>query len=99
MLEKLKKLDVIGWLKWLWTSRIGLGLLFSLMAALNEDYILGVMASSVIVCGVAENIDRSKHRTLRRTVFWVGIILFVTGIYLAFTNYHLASFFHNILKP
>jgi hypothetical protein len=99
MLEKLRNLDVIGWLKWLWTSQMGTGLIFLLVAALEKDYVIGVLASSLIVGGLAEYIDRSKHRTLRRTVFWVGIILFAAGIYLAFKNYQLSSFFHNIFKP
>ena len=99
MLEKLKKLDVIGWLKWLWTSQMGIGLMFLLLAVLEDDYAIGVLASSVIVGGVAGYIDRSKHRTLKRTVFWAGVILFVAGIYLAFKNYQLSNFFHNIFKP
>ncbi len=49
MLEKLKKLDVIGWLKWLWTSQMGIGLMFLLLAVLEDDYAIGVLASSVIV--------------------------------------------------
>ncbi len=98
MLEKLKKLDVIGWLKWLW-SPMGMGLIFLLLAALEEDYVLGVLGSSAIVGSVAEYIDRNKHRTLRRTVFWAGVILLVAGVYLAFKNYQLSNFFHDIFKP
>ncbi len=99
MLEKLKKLDVIGWLKWLWTSQMGIGLMFLLLAVLEDDYAIGVLASSVIVGGFAGYIDRRKHRTLKRTVFWAGLTLFVAGIYLAFKNYQLSNFFHNIFKP
>jgi hypothetical protein len=99
MLEKLKNPDAIGWLKWLWASQMGIGLIFLLVAALEKDYVIGVLASSLIVGGLVDYIDRSRHRTLRRTGFWVGVVLLVAGIYLAFKNYQLSSFFHNILKP
>ncbi len=99
MLEKLKRPDVIGWLKWMWTSQMGVGLIFFLLAALEKDYVIGVLASSMIVGALAGNIDRNKHRTLKRMVFWAGIILFVAGIYLAFKNYQLSNFFLNIFKP
>ena len=97
MLEKLKKPDMIGWLKWMWTSQMGIGLIF--LAALEKDYVIGVLASSMIVGYLAGNIDRNKHRTLKKMVFWIGIILFVAGIYLAFKNYQLSNFFLHIFQP
>ena len=72
MLEKLKKPDMIGWLKWMWTSQMGIGLIFFLLAALEKDYVIGVLASSMIVGYLAGNIDRNKHRTLKKMVFWIG---------------------------
>ena len=99
MLEKLKKPDMIGWLKWMWTSQMGIGLIFFLLAALEKDYVIGVLASSMIVGYLAGNIDRNKHRTLKKMVFWIEIILFVAGIYLAFKNYQLSNFFLHIFQP
>ncbi len=49
MLEKLKKLDVIGRLKWLWTSQTGMGLVFLLLAVLEDDYAIGVLAASMML--------------------------------------------------
>ena len=99
MLEKLKKPDMIGWLKWMWTSQMGIGLIFFLLAALEKDYVIGVLASSMIVGYLAGNIDRNKHPTLKKMVFWIGIILFVAGIYFAFKNYQLSNFFLHIFQP
>jgi hypothetical protein len=95
MPESSRELAPLGWLKWLWRSSIGTGVLFFVLAAVSGDYFFALAAVGMIVTGLADYVDR-RNRRLRRTLVGAGFILVAAGIYLSIKNYQLSDF---LFKP
>ena len=98
-------LDRLGWLKWLWRSSIGSGVVILGVAAAMRDFFLAVAAVGMIIGGLADDIyrrDRPRWWADRRNrrVWWalmgIGAVLVVGGVYLSIENYQLADVVHRI---
>ena len=94
MPEPSRKLDPRGWLKWLWRSSIGLGVVFLVLAAVWRDFFFALFAVGCIIGGLPDYVDR-RNRRLWWALQGVGLILAAAGIYLSIGNYQLSDF----LKP
>jgi hypothetical protein len=105
MPQSLGELDRLGWLKWLWRSSIGSGVVILGVAVVIRDFFLAVAAVGMIISGLADDIYRrdrprwwADHRN--RRVWWalmgIGAVLVVGGIYLSIENYQLSDVLHRI---
>ena len=91
MPEPSTKPDPLAWLKWLWKSTIGTGVLFMVAAVLSRDLSIGLAAVGVIITGLADYVDR-RNRRLRWALVGAGLILTAVGIYLSFKHPHAWDF-------
>jgi len=94
MLEPSRTLDPLGWLKWLWKSSIGTGLLLLVVAGISRDFFFALAAVGVIIGGLAEYVGR-RNCWLWWVLLGVGTIFVAGGLYLSIENYRL----WDILKP